>query len=41
MHESDSVVYVGQEYSQTLFSAHYVKNGFIRGEVVCVVTCHC
>ena len=34
------VVYVGKEYRQTLFSAWYVKYGFINGAVVCVMTCH-
>ena len=34
-----TVVYVGKEYRQTLFSALYVKNGFTNDAVVCVVTC--
>ena len=29
----------GKDYRQTLFSAQYVKNGFTRGAVVCVVIC--
>ena len=33
------MVSVGKEYRQILFSAQYVKNEFINGEVVCVVTC--
>ena len=37
--ESGPVVSVGKECRQTLFSAHYVKNGFTRGAVVCVATC--
>ena len=37
--ESGPVVSVGTKYRQTLFSAQYVKNGFINGAVVCVVTC--
>ena len=31
-----ALVSVGKEYRQTLFSAQYVKNGFINGAVVCV-----
>ena len=33
------MVYVGKQYRQTLFRVQYVKNGFTRGAVVCVVTC--